>query len=91
MKTIIKSIAILAIALSTFAGCGNGSEMYTVPATVYSNSADCTVTFVDYNGDLWEYENYYAEPLDSFILTLDDCGTPEDNTDDVIVNVTVAE
>ena len=64
-----------------------GPQLYYIPGRLYAETVDYNHIIEDVYGRQWEVSGYTFEPGDSLLLEFDDCGTPEDTTDDRLVDL----
>lgn len=95
MKKLIILISIIAIAF----GCGYALKAtaskvhtYTDECTYYSNNPKCPQLGGSFYGfEIWDINNPTLEDGKSYMVEISDHGTPNDITDDVVINWTLQE
>lgn len=95
MKKLISVVLVVGIAF----GCGYGlkateskANVYTDTCTYYANNPQQPQIGGSFYGqEIWDINNPTLEDGKTYIVEINDRGTPDDATDDVVINWTIQE
>ena len=95
MKKLISVVLVVGIAF----GCGyalkateSKTNTYTDTCTYYANNPECPQLGGSFYGsEIWDINNPTLEDGKTYIVELSDHGTPDDVTDDIVINWNLQE